>query len=134
MDTILNTLIDFCLLLFVCLPVIFVISDYIKDRRLDKFAAQWFGDEENIKLYNRFIKYLTTNLETGLYHPTKYQIPKIHSASEFFELEGNERVIARATVESIQALSKIKDGLKNLKEEIDEYLDQAEKNRQLKGF
>lgn len=129
-----STLTSLCILFLACLPLIFTISDFIKDKKLDRFAARWFEDEENIKLYNRFIKYLTTNLETGLEMPMRFPLPKIYSASDFFELEGVSRIAARAAVDAIMLCAKARGGIEGLKNNIDEYLEQAEINKQLRGF
>jgi len=121
--TILGALLIFAL-------VYFTIEDY----KIDRFAAKWLEDKDNIILYNRFIKYLTTNLETGLFSPTRYPLSKVHTAAEYFELDGDDKVSARVVMVVFRDLSERKDGLRSLKSQIDEYLEQAEINKQLRGF
>lgn len=123
------------ILMYITFPILLTgVSTYIRNKKLDNFADSWFKEDKNIELYNRFVTYLTTDVDTGLYVPFKYYLPKIYSPLDYFNLQGEDRIVARSILRIIREVSKTDNIFNEFKNEIDKYLQQAEINKKLNGF
>ncbi len=129
-----NTFFTWLLIWILLDLIIILIRDSIHVYSLDRFARLWFSDEDRVKFYNQFIEYLTTDIETGLYKPLEFPVPRIYSINDYLNLQGEDRNAALAVMKMFQEQLRKDPKLADLKSIVLEYLEAAAENKKLKGF
>jgi hypothetical protein len=120
----------FILLAFVFHKFIQVISQALKYERL---VDDWVGNEEKLKIYNKFKEYIETDIITGLRKPIGGlvgDIPVVECRRDYENLGEREQNVVKAV---LKHLDEIPD-LEEFDKQMTEYLNTAADIKKLRGF
>lgn len=97
-----------------------------------KIIKEWLKDEEKVNLYNLYIKYVETDITTGLRKSmNNIEFPAINSEEDYLKLCDSDKMLVQAVIMYIY--NNYTD-YSELKEHIEKYLESAEIIKQSKGF
>ena len=120
----------FILLAFTFYRFIQIISQSVKYERL---VDDWVGNEEKLKIYNKFKDFLETDITTGLKKPVGGligDIPIIKCRQDYENLGEREQNVVKAILKHLDEVP----NLEKFDEEMTKYLETAEDIKKLRGF
>ena len=98
----------------------------------DKLVKEWLQDKEKIELYNLYIKYVETDITTGLRKSQhNIEFPVINSEEDYLKLCNSDKILVQVV---IMYIARNYTDYHELKNHIEKYLESAEIIRQSRGF
>lgn len=105
---------------------------FILVSKRNRAVEDWFKDEDKIKLYNLYIKYVETDITTGLRKSIKdIEFPVINNENDYLRLGDSDKLLVQAV---IMYISNNYTDFSELEKHINEFLESAEIIKQSKGF
>ena len=105
---------------------------FIKASKRDRAVSEWFKDDRKIKLYNLYIRYVETDITTGLRKSMdNIEFPTISNEDDYQRLKDMDKLLVQAVIMYI--ITNYTD-LSGLEKHIEDYLEAAEIIKQSKGF
>ena len=108
-------LIEYLPFILVSLLMIQVIVILYKRAKLDAITRLWLHDTKKLKIYNKFIDYVQTDIKTGLHKSLRFgDIPKVKEESDYNDLSDSDQTLVLAVfsylneMEDLEAFEKEK--------------------------